>query len=163
MIFIIEGADGSGKTTLINAMRAYKNRHMHFLASNKPPASIEAIRNEVNWIEQTPPTMTLVCDRYRLISERVYGKILRDRDLSESFPIDSYLRGKVLIHCRPPYHVIQASIRNNVQLSGVRGHIADIVRSYDELFRELSVSGHNVQLYDWTEHNTDVLISSFMG
>src|SRR6266702_7002766 len=99
MIFVVEGPDGAGKSTLVKSIRAQaKIRHVqcHFLSSSGPPASLDHIQNEVDWLSIAPRTMNLFCDRHRFISEPIYGLIVRGR--SEEHTSELQSRGHLV--CR---------------------------------------------------------------
>src|SRR6266702_3935691 len=106
MIFVVEGPDGAGKSTLVKSIRAQaKIRHVqcHFLSSSGPPASLDHIQNEVDWLSIAPRTMNLFCDRHRFISEPIYGLIVRGKTLIGPMlnPPPSSTNADVFIYCRP--------------------------------------------------------------
>lgn len=152
MIFVIEGADGSGKTTLMNSIKADKRQQSFFLACSSRPKSISEIKLECDWIDALPPDATLFMDRYRIISEMVYGPILRGQSLIEH-PInwENTPERYRFIYCRPPYANITENIKVQYQIAGIPEHIDPLVRAYDRLF--LNVERYcPVLRYDYTHH-----------
>src|SRR5690349_6611976 len=117
---VVEGMDGSGKTTLIERL----TRQFHYLSmvpGGRRPNITEW------WQDQLKPNETEyvpIHDRF-FYSELVYGKVLRGRiegsmDLLSS--VDKHLRTYcLLIYCRPPDRVIERSLKEtgSTQMEGV--------------------------------------------
>lgn len=161
MIFAIEGPDGSGKSTLIKSIRADKRRNMHFLASSAPPASTQAIIDEMNWLHSLPDSMILFCDRYRMVSEPIYGMTLRGEDRSSGIKL-SHTQLVVFIYCRPPRDVIYENASHQTQLAGVHSHLNQIINGYDQFFKTLQVQAP-VLRYDYTDEPVEHFIDKLFA
>jgi hypothetical protein len=167
MIFIIEGPDGAGKTTLIKAIREQAKLasiHCHFLSSSGPPRSSTHIQKELEWLNHMPKTMNLFCDRHRAISEPIYGSILRGQNLVDpSYSLTRRASADVFIYCRPPVDTIKTNLANNPQLQGVPDRIDDIVKAYDALFDIIENQDFfPVMRYDYTIVSQDAFVQSIL-
>ena len=119
-MIIVEGPDGSGKSTLINYL---KDELGLPVAPRVVSKDAEAMVDLVEWVninlsEGFQPT---IFDRHRLISEPIYGPILRDR-LDTHFGDPLWLMGKlwalrdikpVVIYCLPPLHLVWDNVKND--------------------------------------------------
>lgn len=151
MLVIIEGADGSGKTTLANRIRGQLGQYAMFLRTSGPPSIVE-IANVCHWVDSHPHTLPLIMDRYPLLSEYVYGPILRGK-CKHAMTIEMMaraLRNAMVIHCRPNYSALAANVQKEVQLEGVLVNHRHIVKKYDELMGNLEKGGVHVKRYDYT-------------
>jgi hypothetical protein len=149
MIFAIEGPDGAGKTTLLNALRRDKRHTLHFVFSNRPPASWNEIVDELMWIDEFPIDQILILDRIRTISEYVYGKVLRGQSLV-GHPIDDMFSKKaVYVYCRPPRSVILHNAKSQPQLEGVHARLTQLIEAYDKVFDALETTCDVIR-YDYT-------------
>ena len=164
MIFAIEGPDGAGKSTLIKSIRADKRRNTHFIASSAQPPSRDHIIDEMNWLHSLPESMILFCDRYRMVSEPIYGNALRGEDLSEGIRIHR-TQLVVFIYCRPPREVILKNVEAGKHLVGVRERIDRIIDGYDHFFGIVRTRSP-VMYYDYTsepfEHFIDKLFARWV-
>lgn len=160
MIYLIEGPDGGGKTTLVNSI-VEKNRGTQLLrrASTSLGGPIDN-HEYLEWTVNTLPFLSesrnlFLLDRHPLISEMIYGPILRGKPDMGRSPSTYYQAMKVLkdhvssvILCLPPISVVQENIYQGDQLDGVTSHIEEIYQGYMELFK--SEIFPNVMIYDYT-------------
>lgn len=145
MIVVLEGADGGGKTTLAAAIRS--RIHCHLLTSSGPPTNIDQIIDELNWLAEFPRRHLLVCDRHRLISEPIYGPILRQRNLlaeprSRYNDMDVADEAQLIVYCRPSLEsaILNVTATKQQQLAGVPDQLSRIIVAYDEWYETASRS-----------------------
>lgn len=108
MIFIIEGPDGSGKTTLANKiaqMTGYKVVHR-----TQPKTQEEKDEMMSDYLHFANTTRNVILDRC-WYSEMVYGKVMRDEsyiDYPEMYALEKALlrHGAMIIYCTGPKSVL---------------------------------------------------------
>lgn len=150
MLFIVEGPDGSGKTTLIKKLRETLPCYTWILASNSQPKSTQDLLEYVSWVQSHPSPQLLLCDRYPVISESIYAKILGRECLTDTFLMSSFSRHLVedrttIIYCRPPTDQIKENVRKSSHREGVKENIEKIIGEYDTCM--YSLLEHNVQVF----------------
>lgn len=153
MQIIIEGPDGSGKTTFIDMLIGSK-RWFTLLRTAGPPPSLLIIVQYLAWIANASPRMPLILDRIPVISDRIYGPILRNADIFRDKPLAWMLTATpLIIYCRPPLDVIVKNVAATraSQLAGVEENTRAIVQGYDEHMAKLVGMALNVVQYDYTE------------
>lgn len=154
MLIILEGADGSGKTSLANRIRKDIDTYCLFLRSNGPPHSLQQLADAIGLLQSLKehPRLSVITDRNPILSEYVYGPILRARCM-HGLTLDQmakWVKGSLLIYCRPNYQALAAGMREAAQLAGVHANHRDIVRAYDEMMGQLEQRGAEVKRYDYT-------------
>lgn len=151
MLVILEGADGSGKTTLANRIRKEIDQYLLLLRSNGPP-SIGQLADYIGWVSSLPHKLVLVTDRNPIISEAVYGPIIRGKCLHAltTEQIARQFRNAMIIHCRPNYSALAAGAAKEVQMDGVVMNLRHIIKAYDELMGKLESEGVYIKRYDFT-------------
>lgn len=148
---VIEGPDGSGKSTLI---ARYFSESLH---GGGPPKTREEMRQRLD--DLVPG---LVYDRWCGISEQVYGPILRGNLPLTKREINEVIRRKspIVIYCRPPTQVIfenlkKQAIKPHKDISFIREvikHSNSIQKEYDRLmFSVFPKLGCLVLQYDYTK------------
>jgi len=175
---IVEGPDGSGKSTAIAAyQRAFQYKygeplrvfHLCSMFGGIPRnASDYALRVQVMDNAAWP----CVFDRSPFISELVYGPILRNKtvvpvasleaDISCCFTSESDLHGlftTYLLYCRPPYKVLLKNMivskrhKSDVHCDIVKAHQDEIILAYDEIISKNSVRfPSQILRYDYTRN-----------
>lgn len=153
MLVVIEGVDGSGKTTLCEKIREAIKPYFAILRHSQRPKTPEDLTNILSWITYIPDTMDVVIDRYPLISESIYGPVFRQRDLFTESGIDiPYHLNRIdrIVYCRPPMHYIKHNMHVQAQMSGVHDKIDELVTRYDDKMSELAESGIDVVQFDYT-------------
>jgi thymidylate kinase len=159
-IVIVEGPDGSGKTTLIRRLREGSQRYFVTVSFSGPPKRVWQIQSVLHWIEQSIYLdVPIICDRFPLISESIYGPILRGKNLLDETE-DSNLRAATeiirrvtkIIYCRPPIPIIRENVVHSTipHLLGVLENLNKIVEQYDELM-DLLRDETTIETYDFTD------------
>jgi hypothetical protein len=169
-IVVVEGPDGSGKTTLIKNLRNATRRYFVTLGSGGPPQNVLNVTCVTAWIAQMAMgRVPVVCDRLSLISEPIYGEILRDENIFEGTytteDIKQFLLDHVdrVIYCRPPTSMINKQIESEPQLEGVWANLPALVRKYDYTMKMLKHWGVHVVEYDWARYENNLLDVMFFG
>ena len=164
---IIEGCDGSGKTTLIEKARHACSTYFWSLRGMGHPPTDFACINEVAYmiLRASATGIPLVIDRHPYISEPIYGPALRG---SSRLP-ENYLSSARadlaqdfdrIIWCRPPIEIILENIgkTKDIQLAGVADKAIEIYKRYEAAMIVLSKRYQiNVISYDYTNpHRLDL-------
>lgn len=178
MIIIVEGMDGTGKTTLIQQLaHRLEVQPRKFVGSLGPSDDYRSVLvnrtiSEITELEvasaEGRPIKRLY-DRFPLISEAVYGSVLRGHNCFGGLYYP--LRGRLLalktmiIYCRPDRDVIQTNVQQAPQMSGVPEHFRELLDAYDKLFVELTESPGNsyITVFDYTRDEVRELIYNIRG
>ena len=157
IIIVLEGADGSGKTTLQKHLIEIGGfdigpRAVTSEGGVKDPGSL------VRWVWddlyswRTAERMR-VYDRYPLVSEYIYGPIIRGDvapGMLSPFAKEMaawFVKHALVIFCMPPLEVVKREVMKEEQMPGVVDKITDIYESYQLLM--LNWQGPHV-IFDWT-------------
>lgn len=158
-MIIIEGMDGSGKTVLAQqlSIRLGDVPIKRFVTSGGP-ANLDLLVEEVRAaLKELQDQVTqnrrpvVIYDRFSLISEPIYGTILRDRNhFGDEWVslIDLLLAlDPIVVYCRPGIEYILQNIRKTTdsQMSGVVSKVLELVNAYDELISWLQVKAHRLR------------------
>lgn len=169
-IVVVEGPDGSGKSTLIKNLRNATSRYYITLGSGGPPQNVLNVQCVTNWITRmSVGRVPVVCDRLSLISEPIYGEILRDENIFNGTYTTEDIKSLLLehidrvIYCRPPTSVILREIEKEKQLKGVWANISAIAHKYDYTMKMLQHWGVKVIWYDWSQNPSWDLDQLFFG
>ena len=162
---IIEGPDGSGKTTLFNYLL---DRDFTFQPHKRASTSVGGPVSDLEqWVVDDmvnlSTAMPSVYDRHPLISEPIYGPTCRGRakppfgDMSWVFVQQEALAKEALvIFCCPPLTVVRENVRVEQQMPGVAANLAELFA----LYQLASLAWPGVQIrYDYTRHNQGALLN----
>lgn len=141
MMVIVEGVDGSGKTTLVNYLAGQFN-----LRAEKSPGPVELGEYRA-WIDTTirreKAGETWIYDRHAFFSEPVYSILRRECNYQVQSPVTvSQMRALIncnptVIYCRPFEETILEGLLGNDQMEGVPEYWEDLLRRYDVLMKEM--------------------------
>lgn len=128
-MIVIEGMDNSGKTTL--AKQLAKNRDYPYVHSPGKSFTWDWIEKALNKEE------IVVYDRFPVISEQVYGSVLRNWNRFGSYKGQVIQRKFInkeplIIYCRPPEEVI-FDFGKRKQMEGVIEEKRRILKAYDRV------------------------------
>lgn len=161
-MIIVEGPDGAGKTTLIETIRkSYPDLQIAPRVVSKDAEAMVDLQSWVN-INLANGFQYELFDRHRLISEFVYGPLLRKKQsagfTSLSWVANSlarfYALRPVVIYCLPPLEVIENNLRGDESNRVVWEHVEGMYTSY--LHRaSLDAISIGAILYDYTRHGME--------
>lgn len=153
-MIIIEGMDNSGKTTLVN-----------YLASEIPcemmrspgPNTPEFLASWVMIMIQRQASLPVLFDRFPVISEAVYGTVLRGKNALDlygdrTFTVILKALHPLIIYCRPPFDRI-LDFEGRDQMVGVKEKALILVDKYDYLMDNMRKEGFTIITYDYTSQS----------
>lgn len=148
-MIILEGPDNSGKSHL--ASNIAEEYNLELRKSPGPDFSWK-------WVEkQYAENKLVVYDRFPLISDHIYGPILRNKDIILGtirgiFWLNTIKEKKhLIIYSRPPKNIIK-NFEDREDMEGVHENIDKIISSYDSWISILNnVKSFNIMKYDYTK------------
>jgi hypothetical protein len=152
-MIIVEGLDGSGKSTLIRKI-SQEIIGLTIATSEGPPKNKEELTKRWNDKLHIHYGTKSILDRAEPISERIYGPILRGVDFfGEDWPISQLHEKKIpLIYCRPPSYIllnpkmhVPRSSEDPQHLEQVLINQLKLMTAYDQI-----MAGIPHVEYDWT-------------
>ena len=160
-IIIVEGMDGSGKTTLVNYL-AYRLK----VQVEKSPGPV-GIEEYWAWIDSTIRRERAgekwIYDRHAFFSDQVYSILRKERNHQVRSPVAvSQMRALIncnptVIYCRPFEEAILDGLLDKDHMEGVPENWVDLLRRYDELMTEMK-QYFNVVYYNWEVTPIDFLV-----
>jgi predicted HAD superfamily Cof-like phosphohydrolase len=148
-IIIVEGVDGSGKTTLINKLQ----KDLNVITIKSPrPKDYQDCKDLLARTLLLAENTNILCDRIGIISEPIYGPICRN---TLGFPPKSEAEqmlkcmNPVIIHCHPSIETCEENIKDNPQMAGVKEHLIKLHNAYDEWMGQLEHESVCVINYDY--------------
>lgn len=158
-MIIVEGPDGAGKTTLIAKIReAYPDLDV---APRVVSKETKALTDMQDWVNQNlnEGFQYRLFDRHRLISEFVYGPVLRANMQHPGFDDPSwvywslrkfYHLDPVIIYCLPPFNAVQFNVNQGDDNIAVQDSIKAIYAGYAHRMALDIIAGRTVLHYDYT-------------
>jgi len=177
MKVIVEGPDGGGKSTLLMQLRSeFPGKLMERVVDKDTNPMVDLKR----WVEEdVDPDMVsekvfnelpgefVFYDRHRLISEPIYGPILRIRQyvgFDDYKWLEKMLRCfraqmPIIVYCLPPLPVVINNIRHDPDNTRVLERIEAIYTAYltRAALDKLSLWGSQVFIYDYTHPDPTML------
>ena len=148
---IVEGMDGSGKTTLIDRLR-YDFDELVLVRN-----PLDDKQDFTTWwpqeMDREPSKIIPIHDRF-FYSEIVYGPVLRQRINAPQALVDNvaiFLRlTALLIYARPNSSIILDAVKNNEHMDGVKEKGQELLELYDNVMMvELQWYKDRFIRYDW--------------
>lgn len=160
-MIIVEGPDGAGKTTLLKHISRRLGIPMGPRASHSTKGPTDDL---CGWVDRdllkwgTSPLK--IYDRYPLISETIYGPILRgsvpDRMAQSSWMrarLNTFRSMSLVIWCLPPSTTVIKNVDDEREhMDGVKSNITSIWASYAIMSNSWTGPG---MTYDYTSNNPD--------
>lgn len=138
-MLIVEGPDGGGKTTLVESLCSRLELEVRPRSSTSDHGPVGELGD---WIDRdfTTNTHVGIYDRHPLISETIYGPLIRasQSDLLSMGPVEDLFHmlysttPLLIIYCLPPV----ANVRVNVGQSheGTTDHLRGVLKFTDQLY-----------------------------
>jgi len=166
-MLVVEGPDGAGKTTLIHTLQEKLELP---LAPRVVSKDAEAMVDLRAWVDQNLMRgfQHTIFDRHRLVSETIYGPILR-QEQEPGFSDFHWLRERmhlfyklrpIIIYCLPPLKLVKHNVWQGDDNVVVQDHIEAIYSAYVSraaLDCEMNI---NTFIYDYTRHGTSAMIAA---
>lgn len=140
-MIIVEGPDFSGKSTLIHQLANELNL---YVIRNRKPRTIQDVMSGIAMAQMHPQTL---CDRSALISEPIYGTIIRDNPVITERQAQALLGSLgpfIIVYCDPGKSQVMKC--NNDQMEGVKENLE---RIYDEYAAFMGRVDAPVVVYDF--------------
>jgi len=136
-VIVVEGPDGAGKTSLINAIQELYSIP---IAPRVVSKDTEAMVDLQQWVDDNLDQgfQYKIFDRHRLISETIYGPILREHQ-EPGFNRMEWLAPRmkrfyelkpVIIYCLPPFSTVLDNLIDDFDNKSVVGRIESIYSAY---------------------------------
>lgn len=136
-MLIVEGPDGAGKTTLVKEL---SEKLGWPIAEKAVGSDTKALTDLKKWVEKNVNDgwQNVIFDRHRLLSEPVYGPVLRPVGSPEWYDVDwqeemfcKFLAAQpLIIYCLPSHETLCQNIEGDPENEIVRDHIDQIYRAY---------------------------------
>jgi hypothetical protein len=138
MTLIVEGCDGSGKTTLIQLIQnLYPETELHERFTRSIDGPFPDIAERVFRSTRNFPTH-YIHDRHPVISEYVYGHSIPTRHVNREFLKQSMATVKqriannsLVIWCMPSLEVVRENVMKEPQMEGVQEYVDKIYEGYE--------------------------------
>lgn len=152
MKYIIEGPDGSGKTTLIRDLLKDTDLTLAPRQSTSTGGPVANVYDRM--VEQLENPQGDIYDRFPMFSEPIYAMSL-NRPMDTRFNAenlnalaDKYLTKTTVIVCLPPYANAFINLGKEPQMDGVHQNYHEIYWKYFQM-----TSSPRIYLYDYTIPN----------
>ena len=166
MTIVVEGPDGAGKTTLVKQL---EDVTQFKLMPRRVGQDTQALVDLKQWVEEDNSTREnwRLYDRHALISEPIYGPILR----SQQKPCFTnpvwmktelqrfYDRIPLIVYCLPPLEVVRRNVANDENNIAVADKIDSIYAAYVARACLDVAGGRHAFIYDYTIHTPRMIES----
>lgn len=159
-MIVVEGPDGAGKTTFIEKLVAELDLPV---APRVVSKDAEAMVDLKTWTEKNVSEgfQATIFDRHRLVSEPIYGAVLRDRFepgfddvrwLHEMFFRFYEMCRPIIIYCLPPFEAVRTNIVGDRNNEVVQKDIRRIYALYAaRAASDMALRPQNTFRYDYTD------------
>lgn len=155
MVIICEGCDNTGKTTLVQRLQLFTGARVVHSPGPQPEKELKSWTKAELLLANVED---IIYDRFPLISEEVYGPILRGKSLfgeewGEWWGALMLVR-PVIIYCRPPREVVCGpTLMERDQMEGVVSHCNQLLDAYDKLMKKIQslIPHDSFFVYDYTQ------------
>lgn len=159
MMVIVEGPDGSGKSTLCDRIwKEFGLVKATRLASSLDGPVEDLHQGVIDRLVEQMKMDPMVYDRFAPISEPIYGSVVR-QDIREGFamPAAAHIWREMMkldpffIFCLPPYTAVVSNLREIDQMDGVIEHIYPMYHMYASLAYMLQglIGPKKVRIYNY--------------
>jgi len=162
-IIIVEGVDGSGKTTLINKLQ----KDLNVITVKSPrPKNYQDCKDLLARTLLLAENTNILCDRIGIISEPIYGPVCRH---ILGFPPKAeaeqmlWAMNSIIVYCNPGLEFCQKNVESHPQMSGVKDNLPQLHNAYQEWMGQLEMGSVCVIPYDYTEDSYTDLIDEISG
>lgn len=159
MPVIVEGPDGSGKTTLVKELVSYgyQLRPRHVQSSGETVDLCGYMADETAYWSNDVPQTTWLYDRFPVFGELIYGPAMRDRPshglqfMATAFGYASlfWSYNPTVIFCMPPLEVVKENFAATRQMVGLEQELEDVYWRYHLLAAHLWAARPEVYIYDY--------------
>jgi len=158
-MLIVEGPDGAGKSTLIGKLQSLTGWP---IAARVVSKTTEAMTDLRVWTERNVRLgfQELIFDRHRLISDPIYGPIMRMKsERPETYDYRWYSEvvqkfwaaQPLVIICLPPFKVVHKNLMDDPDNKAVYPYIDRIYRGYVSLTAQMMTLDRMIYVYDYTD------------
>lgn len=161
-MIVVEGPDGAGKTTFVELLKSYTNLEV---APRVVAQDTTAMVDLQRWVHDnvTKGWHETIYDRHRLISEPIYGPVMRPAQPEPGFSdlswfyamLEAFYDCKpVIIYCLPPFETVWENVMRD-ENNGVFHTRGDAVRQIwtaymNKACTEFALRRHETWVYDYT-------------
>jgi len=178
-VIVIEGPDGAGKSTLVDAIKA-SDPSVETLHPGKPPSDYKTLLKMLNDQLLVGKSPNRIYDRLTCISEWVYRPFrinIKDHVVNEQGVYCSLIEAQMvvslhmqwtIVYCRPSLETILqhhdkfTEYDTHETKTVVLNHIADVVQRYDVLMTQLALFGCQIVQYDYSQQDTFEFIKEIL-
>lgn len=161
MIYIIEGPDGVGKTTLANAILEKSKGHLLHATYDKTWDIKDYHGSMITAAHLLNKYQDVILDRWAP-SDGVYGRVFRGEpsyDTRRVVELADILYDIKWIYCRND-NAVENHLRNKEKREEMYDSMEEVVKEYDKYMRESFV---NWIQYDFTKNNMNQFVEKLLG
>lgn len=165
-MIVLEGCDGSGKTNLVKQLQGWSGLPVHpRAATSKDGPRADLFEWAAHDVYSMPTQPLSIYDRHPMISEYVYGPIVRGsvdprflgfrgNQISKRFA-----QNTLVIHCDPGMDEVSKNLRHSAenQMDGVNANADALYYTYASLMHYWP--GHRI-VWDYTKPDTFSVVIS---